>query len=105
MRGIEVTDETIMLDLIDQVGPGGEFMSTMETARLCRTEIWTPTLMDRDPWVNWEAAGSLTMLDRIRRKLHRILESHTPAPLPDGAAERIQQILDAAEERERSRPQ
>jgi trimethylamine--corrinoid protein Co-methyltransferase len=103
MRGIEVTDETIMLDLIDQVGPGGEFMSTMETARLCRTEIWTPTLMDRDPWVNWEAAGSLTMLDRIRRKLHRILESHTPAPLPDGAAERIQQILEAAEERERSR--
>jgi hypothetical protein len=37
------------LDLIDPVGPGGEFMSQDVTAKRCRAEIWNPTLMDRQP--------------------------------------------------------
>jgi trimethylamine--corrinoid protein Co-methyltransferase len=97
MRGIEVSDETLMLELIDRVGPGGEFLSTRETAKRCRAEIWTPTLFDRDPWVNWQAAGAPTVLDRIRERLHHILTTHQPPPLPDGAAERIAAILRTAE--------
>ena len=100
MRGVEVSDDTLMLDLIDKVGPGGEFMSTKETARRCRAEIWTPTLMDRQPWVNWQAAGAQTMLDFIKAKLWEILVTHQPPPLPDGAAEKIEVILEAAEARE-----
>ncbi len=100
MRGIEVSDDTLMLDLIDKVGPAGEFMSAKETARRCRTEIWTPSLMDREPWVNWEAAGSQTMNDRIRARLREILNTHKPPPLPDGAAEQIEAVLQSAEARE-----
>jgi trimethylamine--corrinoid protein Co-methyltransferase len=99
MRGVEVSDDTLMLDLIDRVGPAGEFMSTKETARQCRAEIWNPTLMDRDPWVNWEAAGAQTMIDRIEERMHEILATHKPPPLPDGAEEKIQAILDAAQAR------
>ncbi len=62
MRGIEISDDTLMLDLIDQVGPVGEFMSTEETARRCRAEMWVPKLMDRQPWPNWEAAGATSMI-------------------------------------------
>jgi trimethylamine--corrinoid protein Co-methyltransferase len=101
MRGIEVSDDTLMLDLIDRVGPGGEFVSAKETARRCRTEIWTPTLMDRNAWVNWEASGSQTMQDHIRARLKGILSSHEPPPLPDGVAEKIEMILEAAEARHR----
>jgi trimethylamine--corrinoid protein Co-methyltransferase len=100
MRGIVISDETLLLDLIDRVGPGGQFMSERHTARHCRAEIWNPTLMDREPWVNWQAAGAQTMLDRIRAKLREILATHQPPPLPDGAAEKIKAILEAAEERE-----
>jgi len=101
LRGIEVSDEALMLDLIDKVGPGGEFVSTKETARRCRAEIWTPTLMDRNAWVNWEAAGSPTMPDRIRVRVREILATHRPPPLPDGAAAKIEAVLAAAEERVR----
>jgi trimethylamine--corrinoid protein Co-methyltransferase len=100
MRGVEVSDDTLMLDLIDEVGPGGEFMSERHTARHCRAETWTPTLMDREPWVNWQTAGAQTMLDRVRAKLQHILATHQPPPLPDGAAQKIKAILQAAEERE-----
>jgi len=96
MRGVEVGDDTLMLDLIDRVGPGGEFLSTKETARRCRAEIWMPTLMDRDPWVTWQAAGAPTMLDRIRERLRQILATHEPAPLPEGAAKKIASILERA---------
>jgi trimethylamine--corrinoid protein Co-methyltransferase len=100
MRGVEVSDATLLLDLIDQVGPGGDFISQRHTAKHCRTEIWNPTLMDREPWVNWQAAGAHTMLDRVRTKLRGILATHQPPPLPDGAAGKIEAILQEAEARE-----
>ena len=86
-------------DLIDQVGPGGEFMSQDVTAKRCRAEIWNPTLMDRQPWDVWEAAGGKTATDRIRAKLRKILARHVPPPLPEGAAEKIAAILREAEAR------
>ncbi len=99
LRGIEVSDETLMLDLIDRVGPGGEFLSAKETARRCRAEIWMPTLMDRDPWINWQANGAPTMQDRVRSRLREILATHQPPPLPEGAEARIAAVIRAAEER------
>jgi len=99
LRGIEVSDDTLALDLIDQVGPGGEFMSLEVTARRCRAEIWNPTLMDRQPWDVWEAAGGRTTTDRIRARLKKILTRHMPPPLPAGAAEKIAAILREAEAR------
>lgn len=98
MRGIEVNDETLMLDLIDRVGPGGEFLSQMETAKYYRKEIWMPRLMDRQPWNQWVDRGSLSMLDRIRACIRQILETHTPPPLPDGAAETINAILEQSQQ-------
>ena len=100
MRGIEISDDTLMLDLIDEIGPAGEFVSAKETARRCRAEIWMPKLMDRQPWINWEAAGSQTMYDRVKARLREILATHKPPPLPDGAAEKIEAILQAGEARE-----
>ncbi len=99
MRGIDINDDTLMLDLIDEVGPNGEFMSAESTARRCRQEVWLPRLMDRNRWSSWETAGATTMNDRIRARLHQILDQHVPPELPPGAAEQIQAVLDAAEAR------
>jgi len=99
MRGIAVTEETLMLDLIDEVGPGGHFIATRETARRCRDEVWMPRLMDRTPWENWMANGRVTMLDQVRRRVRTILAEHEPPPLPEGAEGEIEAILEAARER------
>lgn len=98
-RGIEVSDLTMMLDLIDQIGPGGEFLSSMETAQLCRLEIWMPGLMDRAPWVEWYATGSITMHDRIKARLHHILNTHHVPPLSDEITDKITSVLVSANER------
>jgi trimethylamine--corrinoid protein Co-methyltransferase len=101
IRGIEVSEETLMLDLIDRVGPGGDFLSSRETAHLFRQEIWLPGLLDRTPWALWEASGRPTMQQAIKDRLQRILATHVPPRLPDGAAAEIEAILRRAEERVR----
>jgi trimethylamine--corrinoid protein Co-methyltransferase len=99
LRGIEVSDDTLALDLIDRIGPGGEFVSAKETARRCRFEIWQPSLMDRQTWATWEAEGCPTMEQRIRKRLLEILETHRPAPLPAGSLEQVEKILEQARAR------
>ncbi len=100
MRGLEVNDETMMLNLIDEVGPGGEFASTVETARRCRQEIFNSKLMDREPWTAWEQNGAASMLDRVRERLEQILTNSQPLPVPKKIAEKIESILAKAEKRE-----
>lgn len=99
LRGIEVSDDTLMLDLIDEIGPGGHFMSAEETAYRCRREIWMPELMDRQNRTNWQESGALTMCDRVRARLHQILKTHVPPPLTSEAEAQITAILSAVEQR------
>jgi len=38
----EISSNTLNLDLIKAVGPGGNFLITMDTTEKCRTHSWTP---------------------------------------------------------------
>ncbi len=101
LRGLIVDRESIMLDLIEQVGPGGTYLTEPRSASLCRQETWLPNLMDRSPYLSWESKGSKTMEQRIQEKLQRILQTHQPASLDAGAWKQIEHILQAAEVREK----
>jgi len=99
-RGITINDETLMLDLIDEVGPGGSFIATPETARRCREEIYTSDLMDRNPWAIWQENGAETMLNRVQKKLAEILSRPPSIRLSGDVLDRISAIIKAAEKRE-----
>lgn len=99
VKGIEITDDTLMLDAIDRVGPGGHFLTEKETAERCREEIWIPSLMDRTSWEIWAASGGETAIDRVKRRLRTILATQESPPLPGGTAEQIVAILQAADDR------
>ena len=88
-----------MLDLIEKIGPESYYMAEPESVALCRQEIWTPGLLDRNPFVIWEQKGSKSLEDRVNDKLRKILSTHQSPPLPDGAAEAIQALLVQAEGR------
>jgi trimethylamine--corrinoid protein Co-methyltransferase len=101
MRGIQVSSETIMLDLIEEVGPGGSFLGQPSSAALCRTEAWVPTVLDRNPYPQWQKKGSLTTEELLNARVKMILDTHQPSPLQPGAVARIQGVLSEAESRER----
>ncbi|MCX6025783.1 MAG: trimethylamine methyltransferase family protein [Chloroflexi bacterium] len=101
MRGIQVNPETIMLDLIEEVGPGGWFLNQPRSAALCRTEAWVPTVLDRTPYTLWEKKGSQTAEELVNARVKNILNTHQPSPLQPEAVEKIERILSDAELRER----
>lgn len=100
MRGVEVNSDTIMLDLIKMVGPGGTFINQAKSASLCRKEAWTPSILDRNAYNIWKDKGSPTTEDLIKKKLNRILDQHHPTPLDDDVLARFNLILSSAEARE-----
>src|SRR4030043_1779919 len=57
VRGIEVTDETIALDVYRRIGPGGNFLSDIHPGQWMRKEHYTPQLSDRQLRINWEKQG------------------------------------------------
>ena len=100
MRGVEITEETVPLDVIDQVGPGGHFLGEEHTFEHFR-ENWIPQLLDRAPRDEWEQDGAPTLGDRTADRVREILEHHKPTPLPEEAAAALAATIEQAEERVR----
>lgn len=98
VNGIAVTDETLSVDAISEVGQFGDFFSHPDTYRYMR-DLTHPTLIDRRVREAWEADGSRTAADRALEKAREILDTHVPPPLPEGAAEAMTTIIADAEEK------
>jgi trimethylamine--corrinoid protein Co-methyltransferase len=96
MRGIEVSDELLGLDVIRSVGHDGTFLAEPHTVQHFRQELWFPQLLDREFWSNWVAQGASTMYNRCIALKDRILKEHTPEPLDDDTAREVDKIVDAA---------
>jgi len=96
MRGIEFDDETLGLDVVDEVGPGGSFMDQEHTAMHFRRELWFPRLLDRQFYDAWLHGGAKTMADRCREEKRRLLEEHEPEPLPEDLGQELDRILAGA---------
>lgn len=94
-QGIEVTPETLALDVIRAVGPGGNFLGQRHTRQHMR-ERWLPTLMDRRPYQVWEEKR-----DGARQwageKARQILRTHTPEPLDATLQQELARIIAAVE--------
>jgi trimethylamine---corrinoid protein Co-methyltransferase len=94
--GIPVSDETLALDVIHEVGPFGDFLSHDHTMAHMRGTS-QPALIDRRVRDEWAAMGSSTLQERALAKARVIIETHVPDPLPDGVADKLAAIVAGAE--------
>ncbi|MFN3308385.1 MAG: trimethylamine methyltransferase family protein [Anaerolineales bacterium] len=92
MKGLEVNEETLALDVIEKIGPDGDFLGNPHTRKHFK-EDWYPTLFDRHNYDGWVAAGSKTLRQRAREKALHILETHHPEPLPADIQKHLDQIV------------
>jgi trimethylamine--corrinoid protein Co-methyltransferase len=93
LRGIRFDDETIGLDVIRKVGPGGNYLAEEHTFNHFRTELWFPELLDRNYWEGWLRLEHKDMRSRCREMKDRLLREHTPAPLPDDVLRDVDKLL------------
>jgi trimethylamine---corrinoid protein Co-methyltransferase len=89
VRGIEVSDETLALDVYRRVGPGGHFLDDQHTVEWMRREHFVPRLADRQLRVNWEQTGKPTVEAKAIALARQILAEHRPLGLPRDMNERL----------------
>ena len=92
MQGVSLDDEMLALDVIDQVGPGGEFMSHDHTIAHWRA-LWQPKVFDRQRLDRWEKQGSKVINARLKERTLAIMDEHTVPPLSDSVEQEIETIL------------
>lgn len=94
VRGIEVNDETLALDVIAKVGPGGNFMAEDHTYHNFKKEWFFPTLFNRRRYQDWDAAGRPDLAANAQKKLLDIIENHHPKQLDENVKTKVQQIVE-----------
>lgn len=95
MKGIEISEETLMLDEIHTVGPGGHFMDTDMTLTHFR-DFWYPGLLDRGRRDQWLAEGATTLGQRLNARVREITKEHQPMPLEAEVKRQLQEIVGRA---------
>ena len=92
-RGIPVDEDHLALDLVDEVGIGGQFYATEHTAKFFRTDHFMPRILDRDNYESWKTKGCRSLEDKAHAFVLETLASHRPAPVPDAAQAVIASVL------------
>jgi trimethylamine--corrinoid protein Co-methyltransferase len=91
--GLNVNDETLALDVIRKVGPGGHFLAERHTLRHVRDELWMPKISDRVSYASWKASGEKNIVDVAKERVRTILMEHKPELLDETVREEINQIV------------
>ena len=79
MQGIVVDDDTLALDTMAAVGPGGNFLTQKHTRQHMR-DVFLSQFMDRRPYNDWETKKD-DARDWALDKARRLLAEHQPEPL------------------------
>jgi trimethylamine--corrinoid protein Co-methyltransferase len=97
IRGIEVNDELMAVDVIKQVGIGGNFLGQQHTMDHIVGEQVQADLIDRRMRGGWEKKGAKDLHQSSVERAKKILETHQPKQLEDGLAEELVKIAKSAE--------
>lgn len=95
VRGVDVDAGSLLLDEIDRVGPGGNFLSIEEALARFR-EFWYPSLLDRHIREEWQERGATTLSERLNIRVNEIIDEHRPEPLDSGTREALYASLEKA---------
>ena len=96
LEGIPVSKDTIAMEVIRAVGAGGHFLTQDHTLKNMRKLQAQTKLFDRQPYAQWELAGSLGLKERSDEKARKILATHKPEPLSKEVQDKLRGIVLAA---------
>jgi trimethylamine---corrinoid protein Co-methyltransferase len=92
MGGIGVDAERLAVDVIDEIGPGGNFLMEDHTMKYFR-EIWYSRLFDRSTMNQWRAAGKPAFNERLHEQTMKLM-GHEPRPLPPEVEKEIDSMAE-----------
>ncbi|GAI10135.1 unnamed protein product [marine sediment metagenome] len=96
IQGIDVTDDTMALDIIKQAHEIKDFLHQRHTVKFMREQS-RPKLIDRTTRGTWEAKGGKDLTEVAREEAKRIIKAHQPEPLSDDVKKILREIVKSAE--------
>jgi trimethylamine--corrinoid protein Co-methyltransferase len=93
LRSAVISEDNLALDVIEEVGPGGNFLTHPHTLAHFKEEIWMPELIDRQNYQNWVNLGNKSLKQRANEKTRWIIENHKPEKLPPEVEKEVKAIL------------
>ncbi len=92
MHEVVITDETLALDLIDEVGPDGQYLDNPHTMKHFR-DRWYPNLFERSNYDSWQKKGGKDLGTRATDVVEKIVNEHEPERLPDDIAKAVHEVV------------
>jgi trimethylamine---corrinoid protein Co-methyltransferase len=92
VEGVRIDDEALALNVIHEVGPGGEFLSHDHTMAHWR-ELWLPQLFNRERFDKWQEQGAPDLHTRLREATITLLDEHVVDSLPAVVDAEIERLL------------
>jgi trimethylamine--corrinoid protein Co-methyltransferase len=90
MRGIPINDDTLALEIIHKVGPGGHFIAEKHTVDHHR-EVWYSNLFDRSLYDTWLERGGRRFQERLIEQTQATMD-HQPELLPEDKQKELEKM-------------
>jgi len=97
VAGIDGRQTPIALDVIQELGHDGSYLSHPHTIKWFRKELYTPSeVIDRDSLEAWEKKGSKSTWDRAKERVDSLLKQYQPSSLSNDIRKELRDITTAA---------
>ena len=93
LAAVDVSLETLAVDVLVKVGPGGDFLGQKHTKTHLRANQWRAQLLNRASHERWAEAGALDLTQKAGVKARELLATHEVPPLPDELVARIDAVI------------
>ncbi|MEX2200026.1 MAG: trimethylamine methyltransferase family protein, partial [Dongiaceae bacterium] len=94
LQPIEVTEETLGLDAIAEVGPGGHFFGAQHTLARYDRAFYPPILSDWRNFETWREAGALDTAQRANVLWKKALAEYEAPPIDPACREAIEDFVE-----------
>jgi trimethylamine--corrinoid protein Co-methyltransferase len=97
LNGVKIDHESMVLDLIDEIGPGGTYLAHRHTFQHTRSQSQA-IVFDRKTREQWmRSSNGQNLTEMAYEKAKNILKKHKPVPLLEGAGKTIKELVEEFE--------
>lgn len=97
LEGVNVNNETLAIDLIEEVGPiPGFYLNKEHTRKWWKKEHFIPKVADRAAFQEWLRTGKKDIIALAKERTEELIAKHKPKPLTLGQDKEIDEIIEEA---------
>jgi len=92
-KGETINQEKLAVDLIQQIGSGGEYLTSMHTFKNFRQEFYQPKIEERANYDSWLKNGGITLEQKANKKWKELLENYKEPSLPEETDKALREYI------------